>query len=230
MTNSPTSPTTSTDSSDPTGPADPRAAWEARYAGPDRVWSGRVNAVLADLAADWTPGVALDLGCGEGGDTVWLAGHGWHVTGVDLAENAVNRTLAAAATAGVTDRVTAVRIDVEDGIPDGEWDLVSAHFLQSFTPLDRTPALRAALSALRPGGRLLVVDHAEAPPWSPRHQHGDSGHRPDLFPTPVATLSAIAPDPDRYEVELAEIRPRTATGPDGSTGTLKDAVVLIRRR
>lgn len=222
---------------------DQRTAWEARYAESDRIWSGRVNAVLAELAADWTPGAALDLGCGEGGDTVWLAGRGWQVTGVDLAANAVDRTRAAAARAGVADRVTAIQADLHDGIPSGDWDLVSAQFLQSFVAFDRGPALRAALAALRPGGRLLVVDHAEAPPWAGRHHHGSDGaghdgdgvagghrHGPADFPAPAATVAALGLDPSRYEVELAEVRTRTATGPDGSTGTLKDGVVLVRRR
>ena len=222
-------------------PTDQRAAWEARYAGSDRIWSGRVNAVLADLATDWTPGTALDLGCGEGGDTVWLATQGWQVTAVDLSETAVRRARAAADVAGVTDRVDARQGDLHDGIPDGDWDLVSAQFLQSFVPLDRGPALRAALAALRPGGRMLVVDHAEAPPWAGRHHHqestdegasagGSHRHGPADFPPPAETVAALRLDPDVHEVEVAEVRARTATGPDGSTGTLKDAVVLVRRR
>lgn len=228
------------DTPDPVEPTDQRAAWEARYAESDRIWSGRVNAVLADLAAGWTPGTALDLGCGEGGDTVWLATQGWQVTAVDLSETAVRRARAAAEAAGVADRVDARQGDLHDGIPDGSWDLVSAQFLQSFVPLDRGPALRAALAALRPGGRLLVVDHAEAPPWAGRHHHDapddgtaqGEGHRhgPADFPPPADTVDSLRLDPTAFAVELAEVRTRTATGPDGSTGTLKDAVVLIRRR
>lgn len=233
MTPGPT--TTPTDAAGPPDPVDQRTAWEARYAESDRIWSGRVNAVLADLAVDWPAGTALDLGCGEGGDTVWLALRGWRVTAVDLAANAIARARAAAEAAGVADLVTARQADLHDGIPDGAWDLVSAHFLQSFVPLDRGPALRAAVAALRPGGRLLVVDHAEAPPWAGRHHHGDQeggGHRhgPADFPAPADTVASLRLDPERYEVELAQVRSRTATGPDGTTATLKDGVVLVRRR
>ena len=42
--------------------------WEAKYGGRDGVWSGRVNAALAEAAEALEPGRALDLGCGEGGD------------------------------------------------------------------------------------------------------------------------------------------------------------------
>ena len=50
--------------------------WEERYAGADQVWSGKVNQVLADIASTLVPGRALDLGCGEGADVIWLAQHG----------------------------------------------------------------------------------------------------------------------------------------------------------
>lgn len=50
----------------------PADLWEQRYASSDRVWSGLVNHALADIARTLTPGRALDLGCGEGGDAVWL--------------------------------------------------------------------------------------------------------------------------------------------------------------
>ena len=89
--------------------------WEARYADADRIWSGRVNRAVADVAAGLEPGRALDLGCGEGGDAVWLARHGWAVTGVDLSPTAVARGRRAAAEAGVPDgalRLKLVRHDV----------------------------------------------------------------------------------------------------------------------
>ncbi|MDT5110495.1 MAG: hypothetical protein QOE20_2385, partial [Mycobacterium sp.] len=51
--------------------------WEQHYGERERIWSGRVNVQLAAVAAELTPGRALDLGCGEGGDAVWLAEQGW---------------------------------------------------------------------------------------------------------------------------------------------------------
>jgi ubiquinone/menaquinone biosynthesis C-methylase UbiE len=51
-------------------------AWEDHYGERDRVWSGHVNVRLAEVAGSLTPGRALDLGCGEGGDAMWLAEHG----------------------------------------------------------------------------------------------------------------------------------------------------------
>ena len=67
------------------------SSWEERYASVEQLWSGRPNDWLPELAAGWTPGSALDIGCGEGDDALWLAARGWEVTGVDLSPTAVGR-------------------------------------------------------------------------------------------------------------------------------------------
>src|SRR3546814_13786818 len=83
--------------------ATPAAQWEARYteSGKDRIWSGRVNATVADVVQKLTPGTALDLGCGEGGDAPWMAEQGWQVTGLAISHSAVARTSPAALASGV---------------------------------------------------------------------------------------------------------------------------------
>src|SRR5688572_9131274 len=77
------------------------AEWDARYSeGEGAKWSGRPNGRLVAEVADLTPGRALDVGCGEGADAIWLAGRGWTVTAIDVSEVAIRRAREAATLAG----------------------------------------------------------------------------------------------------------------------------------
>lgn len=132
------------------------AHWEDRYAG-ELVWSGNVNDALAAEAADLTPGRALDVGCGEGADAVWLAQHGWTVTALDIANNAVERTRARAAAAGV-EVATVVAPLAEADLEAGSFDLVIA----MYPVLPRLPEEgieRRLCDLVAPGGTLLFVHH-----------------------------------------------------------------------
>ncbi len=207
------------------GDASAAAFWEARYAHADRVWSGRVNGVLADVAGRLEPGRALDLGCGEGGDAVWLAARGWRVTGVDLSPTALERGRRAAAAAGIgEDALRLEAADLATWRTSERFDLVSASFLQSPAPLPREDILRRASGFVAPGGHLLVVAHAAAPSWAEAalaHAHP--------FPTPEGDLAALALEAAGWETVVCETREREATAPDGTPGTLLDSVVLVRR-
>jgi len=74
--------------------------WDERYGSADSIWSGNPNPRLVSVAQELRPGVALDVGCGEGADAVWLAARGWRVTGVDVSTVALQRAERAARTAG----------------------------------------------------------------------------------------------------------------------------------
>src|SRR4051794_15943274 len=78
--------------------------WDERYTGEEKVWSGNPNPQLVAEAAGLTPGTALDVGCGEGGDVIWLARQGWRVTGADFSANGLARAAAHAEQAGGADR------------------------------------------------------------------------------------------------------------------------------
>lgn len=204
--------------------ADVGRVWDERYRESNRVWSGRPNRVLVDEAATWAPGRALDLGSGEGGDALWLAELGWDVLGLDVSEVAVQRAREQAAMLPHGHRVEWRVHDLEQWVPEGEFDLVSAHFLQSWIELDAAGILRTASSALAPGGRLLVVNHAEYPPWS---THAHDG--PPLL-TPDEIVASLALPSEGWQVERAEVREREAHGRAGVPGgTLRDAVVIVRR-
>ena len=205
---------------------DAKQMWEDRYAESDRIWSGRPNARLVELVSDLEPGTVLELGCGEGGDTVWLAQRGWQVVAVDLADNALRRATAALAAAGdgLVARVRFERHDLTVSFPEGSYDLVSAHFLHSpVVGWDRNPLMRRAAQAVAPGGRLVIVDHGEPPPWSERlHDHD--------FPSAEEVVAGMDLDPALWERERVERAEREATAPDGRTGTLRVNVIVLRRR
>ncbi len=74
--------------------------WDERYAGSNRVWSGKPNQRLVEQVAGLTPGRAVDVGCGEGADVVWLAQQGWLATGVDVSQVALDRAAQHAEEAG----------------------------------------------------------------------------------------------------------------------------------
>lgn len=197
--------------------------WEERYAERDRIWSGRVNPWLAEVAGAEGPGRALDLGCGEGGDTVWLAEHGWQVVGVDISETALGRAAAEVAARGLTDRVQLVAMDLSADFPDGTFDLVSAQFLQSMVHLDRERIFAAAARAVAVGGLLVVVDHGAAPPWA---EHV----RDHVFPGVDEVLASIDLGDRRWEHVRVEAVEREAVGPEGQTGVLIDNLIVLRRQ
>src|SRR5918997_1941704 len=87
--------------------------WDARYRERDgAMWSGRPNGRLVAEVASLAPGRALDVGCGEGADAIWLAQRGWTVTGVDVSAVALERAAQHAVDAGVGDRIEWRRVDL----------------------------------------------------------------------------------------------------------------------
>jgi SAM-dependent methyltransferase len=189
--------------------------WEDRYCRRGRVWSGRPNPVLVDVVGSLRPGTALDLGCGEGGDAIWLARQGWRVTAVDVSATALDRAVADAATAGVADGIDFRRHDLALTFPSGEFDLVSAQYLHSPIEFPRVRVLQEAARAVRPGGLLLIVDHASVGPRS--------------WTGPEQTLAPLDLSPVEWHTERLEAREREATGPNVHRATVTDSVIAVRR-
>ncbi|WP_304455400.1 bifunctional 2-polyprenyl-6-hydroxyphenol methylase/3-demethylubiquinol 3-O-methyltransferase UbiG [Nocardiopsis sp. YSL2] len=203
---------------------DSASFWENHYAGMDAQWGTTPNVVLADLVADLapTPATALDLGCGHGGDALWLAVRGWDVTAVDVSRTALDRVVAGAAATGVADRVRAERHDLAATFPDGTYALVAATYFHTPVTIAREDVLRRAARAVAPGGLLAVIEHASAAPWS--WQTGQDVR----FPTPDEVIASLRLTND-WHVERGEAPQRTATGPDGRTATVTDNVIALRR-
>ncbi|MFF0544687.1 class I SAM-dependent methyltransferase [Nocardia thailandica] len=196
--------------------------WEGFYGDREQVWTGNPNPLLVREVPGLTPGTALDLGCGEGADAIWLAHQGWRVTGVDVSSVALTRAAARAQADGVT--VTWRRHDLLHDFPEGTFDLVTAQFLHS--PVERSgerdQILASAAAAVAPGGRLLIGGHAGWPSWVTEPPHIAE------FPTIEQVLDRLALGAD-WTVETAELVERPSTSPDGVEGTRADSIIRLRR-
>lgn len=195
-------------------------SWDERYAGDGRTWSGRPNAVLVAEASGLAPGRAVDLGCGEGGDAIWLAGRGWQVTGIDFSRAGLARAAAHASEVGV-EGIEWRQADLRAWAPEGErWDLVTSHFLHLLDD-GMLEATRRMAGAVAPGGTLLVVGH-----------HPDDSHTGLRWSMPGVLLTAeqLAPalDADRFDVRV-EARRRTETH-QGEEHAVTDAVLVAVRK
>ncbi|MBH0120192.1 class I SAM-dependent methyltransferase [Rhodococcus sp. NPDC003382] len=200
-----------------------REFWEDRYRGRSTIHR-HPNPQLVAEVADLPPGRALDAGCGEGGDALWLAARGWHVTAVDIAETALDRARAHAATAGadVANRIEWVRADLSEWTPPrGGYDLVSSHYVHA--PGPREELLRRLAGAVAPGGTLLVVGHDH-----PVHPHPGDHTAPESRVTTSELAAGLKPD--LWEGVVAESRTHTVNGHDGQEFVMHDAVLRAVRR
>jgi len=201
----------------------PQEHWEGRYAEKPQMWSGRVNAHLAKIAGELTPGRALDLGCGEGADAIWLATEGWQVVAVDIATNALDRARSAAEARGVAERIDFQHHDLSHTFPAGSFDLVSAQFLHSTVHLERRQILQQASAAVAPGGTLLIVDHGEAPPWGSKHI------RDHHFQSPDEVVAELGLPDEGWQPQHVGTLERDAISPTGEPAVLRDNLIVLRR-
>jgi SAM-dependent methyltransferase len=198
--------------------------WDGMYRRHAAVWSGDPNPQLVTEVSDLRPGSALDVGCGEGADAVWLAERGWRVTAVDISSVALERARAAEVGADVARRIEWVHADLVGGAPPAaSYDLVSAQFMQ-LPPAPRAVLFRRLAAAVKPRGTLLIVGHhpsdlqttARRPPL------------PELLYTAADVVAIL--EPDDWEIVVEASRARNAVDPDGRAIAVHDTVLRARRR
>jgi SAM-dependent methyltransferase len=215
-----------------------REFWDDRYRSAGQLWSGWPNPQLVAQTHGLTPGDALDVGCGEGADAIWLAAQGWTVTAVDISAVALERAAGHAAARGdeIAGRISWHQADLHSWDPGRQrYDLVSAQFM--YLPLAQLESLHRRLAAaVRPGGTLLVVlHHPDGHPVGAR-PHAGPGLADTADGRAVLALGgqperlAAALDPGTFEVILAEAIPREVADSGGRPVTLTDTVLRAVRR
>jgi SAM-dependent methyltransferase len=139
------------------------------------VWDRRAPAGdLVDLVEGSDPprpGRALDLGCGAGTDSVYLAQHGWEVTGIDMVPRALAVARRRAAAAGVSPRYIRGDVTRLDELGIGEdFSLVLDFGCFHTLPDDRREPYVASVSGVAaPGAVMLLFGFARPPRLAPLH-------------------------------------------------------------
>ena len=197
--------------------SDTQDTWDQRYTSAERVWSGQPNGALVTETTGLPPGRALDVGCGEGADAVWLATRGWDVTALDVSGVALARAARHAEQAQVAVRWVHAGL-VEAALP--AFDLVSAQY-PALLRTDGHDAEAALLAAVAPGGTLLVVHHQIVD----AEQFKAHGCDPADYVSPADVAALLD---DSWRIEVNETRPRHVADGAGSHHT-HDVVLRARR-
>lgn len=136
-----------------------RRRWDERYAGKG---AAPVEAIAPPGAftayVDTFPsaGRALDLACGQGLGSVWLARRGLDVWGLDVSATAIDQARDLARRSGIADRCRFDVADLDDGLPDGlPVDVILCHKFRD-RRLDQ-----AVIDRLAPGGLLAIAALSE---------------------------------------------------------------------
>ena len=201
--------------------------WQGRDAGSTTRDANPPHPYLLQEVDDLAPGTALEAGCGEGAEAIWLAQSGWQVTAADIAEEPLARAATRAITEGVgEDQIRWLQADLSTWHPEERFDLVTTHYAHPAMPqLDFYDRISHWVA---PGGTLLIVGHLH-------HDHGGHHHdvpdenQPPAEATATAARITARLDPTTWDVVTADEHSRTLNAPGGGEVTLHDVVVRAVR-
>jgi SAM-dependent methyltransferase len=201
-----------------------REFWDGRWSEVLREHAAQVaqrppSSYLTATAGDLAPGRALDAGCGNGTEALWLAARGWHVTAVDFSVAALHHGRSVAASLGddVASRVAWVEADLGTWAPGaGEYDLVVSLFVHVPGSVEEMVTRLAA--GVAPGGTLRLVGHLPIDPVTGADTPA-AGQVQVTVPAALAILNT-----PRWELLISEDLERAAVGSG------YDAVICARRR
>ncbi|HLT90068.1 MAG TPA: class I SAM-dependent methyltransferase [Woeseiaceae bacterium] len=134
--------------------AEERTRWDEKYRSGAYAGRRHPTALLVEYLSP-TPGRALDVACGAGRNSLFLAARGWHVEGIDISAVGLAQARERAAGEGLDVGWIEADLDDPDALPPGPYDLV---LMVRYVNRSLLPHL---LTRLAPGGILLVEQHLE---------------------------------------------------------------------
>jgi SAM-dependent methyltransferase len=209
--------------------------WESRWQQANGHAPGREivpNPYLAREISSLAPGTALDAGCGEGAEAIWLATEGWQVTAADISTEALSRASDRAAEGcAAPERVQWVEANLSAWEPGKQFDLVTTHYAHSAMP---QLAFYERISGwVAPGGTLLIVGHLHTS-GTPGHGHSQEqqghGYNPPEEVSVTAASVTESLGATQWNIVTADEPIRTLTNRAGRTVQLNDVVVRATRR
>jgi len=152
----------------------PQPDWNERYETDETPWdTGEPDVHLVEFIESGVigQGQALDVGCGTGTNSIWLAKQGFSVVGIDLAPRAIEKAQAKAGETKADCRFKQLDF-LNDKLTDGPFDFIFDRgcFHVFDEPGDRERFAERVASELAPGGRWLsLMGSTEGPErdWGP---------------------------------------------------------------
>jgi SAM-dependent methyltransferase len=187
-------------------PNDDHAVWNRVYTDQIANVPPFPNRFLAEVIQSRKPGRALDVGMGQGRNSLFLARLGWDVTGVDISDKAIDLAQKEAARLGL--KINCVLADIATfKVGSAKWDLIVGVYMGRLVIL-QAPSLTAGLAS----GGQLVVEHFRRDVHRRSISGGQLGYPVNaLLETFVPSLRII-----RYE----EVRDFPDWGDQGQTAPL----------
>jgi SAM-dependent methyltransferase len=136
-----------------------RDYWNGKFKDPKTAYRRQPSRLLVESIRGRKPGLAIDLGMGDGRNAVYLALQGWQVTGVDLSDVAVGQARQHAAAAGVKLDAVIDGLDHYD-LGRGRWDLITLFYVHAWYESARPRSTERIREALKPGGLLVMEGFA----------------------------------------------------------------------
>ncbi|HXH10425.1 MAG TPA: methyltransferase domain-containing protein [Alphaproteobacteria bacterium] len=133
---------------------DERQRWNTRYAAQGQVAATSPNPFLCDHLELLPRGRALELAMGDGHNAIYLARHGFSVSGIDISDVAVSRALQLAQRTGVQLEAQ-VRDLTAIALPAATYDVVVCFY---YLQRDLFPQI---IGALKPGGMVVYETYTQ---------------------------------------------------------------------